>query len=327
MKRELAILLDSLRINYSIIDKDGYYIDQNRTTNKDISQGSLNAKDIEPELWEDCKRVMKSGKQENKEEIFNGRCYLSIKKPIEEGLLVLSIDITKQKQDDFAKREFVANMNQFIRNGLSGVKSLSHVLFEEEEDPSKRQLLNVLCQSADSLHDLLCEVVHLSNVLKGEEFKSGEFDPADVVRASHMLMKAEAHSKQLHYTISAEAPTIVSDKTRFNRVVSELLDNAIKFNQPGGFVHVDLHPVGSKLRLRVEDSGIGIPESRIDDIFKYLTRLNPAGYTRYEGLGNGLYIVKRYTEEMGGTVSVESKLGEGSVFECNIPFKKLNAQA
>ncbi len=130
----LTNVFDLIGLNYSVIDPQGNYIVQNNAAISSISEGNLNAELIGPITWSDCKKVIKEKTRSIKEEIFKGKYYLSIKQPLLDsnnstciGILVISHEITAQKQAHIAKQEFLKNMAHDIRTPLSGVIGLAQL--------------------------------------------------------------------------------------------------------------------------------------------------------------------------------------------------------
>ena len=137
------------------------------------------------------------------------------------------------------------------------------------------------------------------------------------------LHTVEAEARVREVTVlpgPVEDALVIGDKTRLEQALINLLDNAIKFNRPGGEVFVTAGPAGrDKVRVAVSDTGVGIPSEDLSRIFERFYRVDKARSRELGGTGLGLAIVKHVVERMGGTVTVESTLGKGSTFTLEFP--------
>jgi two-component system phosphate regulon sensor histidine kinase PhoR len=144
---------------------------------------------------------------------------------------------------------------------------------------------------------------------------SGALETAlHTVESEARLRGVVIHSDKL------EDAEVMGDKVRLEQALINLLDNAVKFNRPGGEVHVEVVRVGEgQVRIAVTDSGIGIPSEDLSRIFERFYRVDKARSREMGGTGLGLSIVKHVVERMGGSVSAESQLGRGSTFRVLLP--------
>ncbi len=317
------LLFDNLSLNYSIIDVNGNYVHRNNANYQNISQKLLNAKDIDPVTWADCEKVMRDKKRVIKEEKFRGQVFLSIKQPVIKnqqsvGIIVLSVNITEQKQAEIAKNEFLLNMSHDLRTPFSGLISLATMLFEQEMDPIKKEFQGMIVQSSRRLLQLLDQVLELSK-LGDHPLAYDKINIKDLIDEIFELLAVEIHAKGITFSIECPDSFIRTDKMRLSRILINLLGNAIKFTAQGMItLKIELK---SDLMISITDTGMGIPQAKLNFIFDKFYKIKLSNQdSEFKGSGIGLYIVKQFVDELGGTIKVKSKLNKGSTFTVSLPL-------
>lgn len=228
------------------------------------------------------------------------------------GLVGTSLDITKQKQAELTKLEFLRNMSHDIMTPFTGILGISSVLFEDETDPEKKLSLKYLIQSSERLLQLFKQILEVAE-FGGRELKLEEFNLADVVHEAMEMISVSARHKGLSLTTNCPQQFIKSDKLRIARILINLLGNAVKFTDTGS-IHIEAQ-CEPMLKICVQDTGTGIPQDKLDIIFEKFRKLTESGKHRnFTGSGIGLYIAKQFALELGGDILVESELGKGSKF-------------
>lgn len=226
-----------------------------------------------------------------------------------------------------AKSNFLAMMSHEIRTPLNGVLGTAELLLEDELSPSQRSALETIRASGNSLLSILNDVLDFSRIESGRlELEKIDFSPARCVRETLQLFfgRAQARRLRLHMTVAPDVPeTVQGDAGRIRQILANFVSNAIKFTERGEVeVAISLLPYGApgKLRLQfaVRDTGMGIPHEKQGMLFKPFSQLDASTQRRYGGTGLGLAICRRLVELMDGDVSVESTVGVGSVFRCNL---------
>lgn len=267
--------------------------------------------------------IMRSGTEKTLEEVGvdeEGRLaiYMTKKVPLRDktnaiiGLIGNSLDVTKQKQAEIAKLEFLRNMSHDIMTPFSGILGISSVLYEEERDPEKKTNIKYIIQSSERLLQLFKQILEISD-LGEREVRLEEVNLESIVYEIVDMVSASAKYKGLKLEVSCPKITVMSDKLRIGRILLNLLGNAIKFTQTG-FIQVKVltEPV---LQISVKDTGPGIPADKLEVIFEKFLKLSESGrHCHFTGSGIGLYIAKQFALELGGNISVESELGIGSTF-------------
>lgn len=257
------------------------------------------------------------------------------------GILGISVDITARKEMEKklreameraesairAKTEFLTNMSHDIRTPLASIIGLAENLLANEANETKKQELNYLLSSGNQLLTLLNDVLEFSRLESGVlQLRWETVDIKDLSQNLYILMQPQARTKNLIFTLNIQdnVPThIQTDRMRLQRVLLNLLSNAIKFTNAGS-IHFTLSWVDTKkvLIFEVQDSGIGIAPPFHQDIFEKFTRISSSNQQiAYEGSGVGLYVVKRFVDELHGTIEVVSDIGKGTTFRVSLPVE------
>ncbi|PKO09239.1 MAG: hypothetical protein CVU40_10875 [Chloroflexi bacterium HGW-Chloroflexi-2] len=278
-------------------------------------------------LWKTCRKE----RQQNEItiEINPNKLFVqAIAKPLDEifsgGVLLVIQDLTRVRQLEKIRSDFVSNVSHELRTPIASIKALSDTLQEGalEDPPAARRFLNRMDVEIDNLTQMVQELLELSKIESGRvPLRKIKISPRVLVDQAieRMQVQAERSGLSLSSEIPDFLPEILVDPDKIGQVFVNLLHNAIKFTPPGGIIKVRVQDNLSDITFSVEDSGIGIDSISVNRIFERFYKTDPARSTG--GTGLGLSITRHIIEAHNGKVWVESKLGTGSKFFFSIPKK------
>ncbi|MDQ2994041.1 MAG: PAS domain-containing protein [Pseudomonadota bacterium] len=310
--------------------------------------------DWKPEIAERMRQndlqVINSGQPMVTEEelILGGKLItlLSYKNPLYDfennliGVYGFSVDITERKKMEMAlfeekrnaesanraKTNFLMNMSHDIRTPFSGIIGNTEILLHSETSSEKKIMLTEILKSSEYLLELLNDIIVVTGLEDNHPIEFQSLNLFQSVTKMVTLMKLQATQKELylHVNFAEDVPKyIVSNRKNIERILLNLLGNAIKFTRTGG-VELSIRASNSNsdevnLEFIVADTGIGIPPDKVDIIFDQFTRLSPAyEESIYQGSGLGLWIVKGLVDQLAGKIEVTSQLGRGSQFKVSL---------
>jgi len=236
------------------------------------------------------------------------------------GFLVAN-DVTEVRRLENLRREFVANVSHELKTPLTSIKGFIETLLGGalEDRVQSERFLKIMDEDAERLTRLIDEILDLSQIESADASLRPE--PVELQRELSKVLsvfEARIHSKKLRIENRLTArplPPVLADRDQLKQVFMNLLDNAIKFSGENGRIIIDAASAeGEKLRVSIEDTGIGIPEHLIPRIFERFFRVDKARSRELGGTGLGLAIVKHIIEAHGGDVTCESRAGKGSKF-------------
>ena len=222
----------------------------------------------------------------------------------------------KAEMMDRLKSAFLANMSHEIRTPLNAIVGFSDLLVETEELAERQEYIKIVRENNDLLLQLISDILDLSKIEAGTfEFTNGDVDVyllcEDIVRSMRMKAKEE-----VELVLDNHLPVchVISDRNRIHQVISNFVNNAMKFTSEGS-IHVGYKLKDGELEFYVEDTGIGIEKEQLPHIFERFVKLN----TFVHGTGLGLSICQSIVEQLGGRIGVDSEKGKGSRFWFTIP--------
>jgi PAS domain S-box-containing protein len=234
-----------------------------------------------------------------------------------------------------AKQQFLSNMSHEIRTPMNAIIGFTKVLLKTELSARQKEYLLAIKMSGDALIVLINDILDLAKVDAGKmTFEQTPFKMAASISAMLHLFEAKILEKNLKLVKEYDnniPEVLVGDPVRLHQIILNLVSNAVKFTAKGKItVNVCLLNEDEKqatIRFSVTDTGIGIPETKIGKIFENFQQASSGTSRIYGGTGLGLAIVKQLVEPQGGTISVKSKINEGSTFSFVLSFLKTSADA
>jgi len=225
------------------------------------------------------------------------------------------------------KSNFLANISHELRTPLTHIRGYLELLIDDGLGPlneHQNEAVIVMKRSEERLERLIENLIEFSLFAKGElTLHLGPIDIHDILDDVVMDSIAKCEQKKISFKtdISKDIPLVRADYQKIVWVLTQFLDNAIKFTEPGGKVKIGAHPDGGLVRIFVLDTGIGISQDNIKEIFEPFHQIDGSATRRYEGTGLGLAMAKRIIDAHGSNVTVRSKVGEGSYFEFTLFFE------
>jgi two-component system phosphate regulon sensor histidine kinase PhoR len=281
----------------------------------------------EPALREILERVVTSGAPEKdllRLPSAAGRWFEARALPLgnepRRGAVIALHDVTDIQHQEQMRKDFVADVSHELRTPLAAIRGYAETLLDGglEDEQNNRRFVEIIFSHAVRLNNIASDLLVISEL----DNRASPSPPTeriavlDVIRTALTTVEKAAAERNIKLTADNCLPCYVNGvRFRLEQVMVNLLDNAVKFNRPGGQVTVECVPVSQDMvRLSVADSGIGIPNDDVKRIFERFYRVDKSRSRPAGGTGLGLPIVKEVVERMGGTVSVESTLGRGSKF-------------
>ena len=237
----------------------------------------------------------------------------------------LEVQRRKSEEASKLKTEFLSNMSHELRTPLNSILALSRVLRSEGKDKFEEEeleYLEIIERNGKNLLGLINGILDLARIEAGkEDIDLKEFNLNSLLMDLSDSLRPIASDKGISLELSLpERPqTILTDMDKLSRIITNIASNAVKFTEKGT-VHIRAIPGESHVSVTVEDTGIGIPEENLNLIFDEFRQGDGSTVRKFEGTGLGLSIAKKYAMMLGISLSVKSRVGEGTTFTIKIPY-------
>ncbi len=334
MKQKLLeAVVKELKIGVVVIDADKNILYANPFFEKTFStEEPVEGKRItdiinNPEMLNAASKVLSSNKEHPQEITMHGKGNQILEArlvPALDALIGFFHDVTEEKRVEAIKRDFVANVSHELRTPLASIKGYAETLLSGalEDKTSLKKFLAIIDKHANRMTVLIEDLLTLS-MLESHQMPMS-FAPVEVKNIISGVMQGfekQARDKglQLIMDIKEDIPNVSGDKNRLEQVITNLVDNAIKYTNSGS-VKISAERQDSMLRIDIKDTGIGIPEKDIPRLFERFYRVDKGRSREVGGTGLGLAIAKHIIQGHNGKILVGSKLGEGTTFSFSLPL-------
>jgi signal transduction histidine kinase len=244
---------------------------------------------------------------------------------VQERTAELEAALTRLTEFNQLKANFVANVSHELRTPLTHIKGYNSLLTDQTlgpTTPDQREALRVTAASIGRLEQLINDLIAYAAAARGELTVNRRLVSLAAV-ASQVIERLETKAVKQRVTLSVELPgtlpLVNADEEKLNWLLVQLVDNGLKFTPPAGQVSLSAVVRGDQVIVAVRDTGIGIPEDRLDDIFEPFRQLDGSSTRRYGGTGLGLALVRQIVEAHGSAITVTSQVGQGSTFSFELP--------
>lgn len=307
---------------------DKFNIEESEIVDKDISE-ILELNNYEEFLK--CIKEEKSKQIEFKE--FNVGYELIPRKVSENEYVIWFIDITKElnyEESNKIKSEFFANLSHELRTPLNLIFSSLQILelkiknanFKEEKSISK--YLNMANQNTYRLLKLVNNIIDSNKITSGYfDYSPQNYDIICFIEGICQSVVDFAKQKNIDVIFDTyiEEKVVCFDLDKMERIILNILSNAIKFSKDGGVIKIDIEENDDNIEIKISDNGIGIPKNKLNSIFDRFKQVDGNTIRKGEGSGIGLYLVKCLVDMHGGSIFVDSEVGIGTIFNIQIPNK------
>jgi two-component system sensor histidine kinase SenX3 len=237
------------------------------------------------------------------------------------GTIAFVEDISERRRLESVRRDFAANVSHELRTPIGALAVLAETLVDEDDPKVVRRLAQHIMSEAERAGRLIADLLDLSRIEAGGVLVEAAVDLVAVVATATERVVALAAQRDVKVTVAApdETMIVLGDERQLVSAVVNLLDNAIKYSEPGSTVELEAGGDRTWAVVAVRDQGIGIPAKDLERIFERFYRVDRARSRETGGTGLGLSIVRHVATNHGGTVEVSSREGEGSTFTLRLP--------
>ena len=239
------------------------------------------------------------------------------------GLMVVIQDISEHERLNEMRKEFVADVSHELQTPLTSIKGFSENLLEDECDSeTQKHFLKIINDNANRMENLIHDLLTLSKFDgKRENNKPEKFNLGQLTKECSEKFEIEIKKKNIDLKcfVTAEVPLVYANKDGVERVILNIISNAVKYTPDGGKIDIYIGFVHNDAYVKIKDTGIGIPKDDVEKVFERFYRVEKARSRKMGGTGLGLSIAKEIIEQNKGTIKINSDLGQGTEVIIKIP--------
>ncbi len=240
------------------------------------------------------------------------------------GVVAVLRDITRMRELEQAKSDFVSTVSHELRTPLTSIKAYTATLLREDvtfDTSTQREFLSIIEEEADRLTRLIADLLDVSRIESGKfELKTREFDFIKLINIVLDKLMSQTDIHEVDVITPGSLTPLMADPDKIEQVLMNLLGNAVKYSPRGGRIEVEVKEYSNKIECSVKDSGVGIPKEYLVRVFEKFSRVDNRATRGIGGTGLGLYITRSIVEAHGGTIWVESSPSKGSKFHFTLPL-------
>jgi len=312
----------SVRFGMVLVDADGRVL--YRDVEAKFGGESLNQRIL---LQRAIAQVLEDGDTERTVELFGPprRTFIVRRAPVATGGSLVTVeDVSELRRLESVRRDFVANVSHELKTPVGAIVLLAEALAQEEDPLTARRLVERIVAEGDRLARLVSDLLDLSRIEEGTGIVLTEVDASAL--ASTVAERFEQQVARAGLRLEVRCPpqpaVLEADRWQLESALANLVDNAIKYSEPGGRIEVRIETDGDDIVLAVRDEGIGIPARDRERIFERFYRVDAARSRATGGTGLGLSIVRHVVENHQGRLELTSQEGEGSEFRLILPRER-----
>jgi len=243
------------------------------------------------------------------------------------GVVAIFNDITEIRNVDRMKTAFVSTVSHELRTPLTSIKGFISTLISDKDGffdgTARMEFYQIIDQECDRLTRLISDLLNVSRIESGRALKINwkQIDARDIIAKVISTQKSYTDKHQFEIHVPDDFPRIMADQDKFDQILTNLLSNAVKYSPRGGTISVKGEAVDGFVQFHIIDQGIGIPADKLTKVFERFERIDNRDTREAGGTGIGLYLVKHLVEAHGGSIWVDSEIGQGSNFTFKMPVE------
>ncbi|HEY2384961.1 MAG TPA: ATP-binding protein [Terriglobia bacterium] len=333
-KQQLELILEAMEQGVMVLDREARITLTNSSlrrvlgTDRDLSRRTTLEVVRRPELDAAVHAVLGTGARRVLEiDAGNNRILQANVAPVTnaggqvDSVVVVFNDLTDIRRTERMRRDFVANVSHEFKTPLTSIRGYTETLLSGAKDHPKIAVdfLSTIERNARHLETLVSDLLTLARLEAEMPAKREQFELKMLIDEQLATRTKTLQESKIHPSVECEHVQVLADRSRLATALTNLIDNAIHYNKPGGEIRISAEVQAEILRLAVSDTGNGIPSEELPRIFERFYRVDKARSRESGGTGLGLSIVKHAIESQGGSITVTSRLGAGSTFTIHLP--------